>query len=86
MSKGDSSINSLHRVDLIDSEIAAYAFPQIPLGPGFDLGFLKEPTAHLLDLIDQKCHHHNGKSKAIINFPPTDMAVEIGDTGEIGLT
>jgi hypothetical protein len=59
MSKTDFSINSLHGVDLIDSEIAADALSQIPLGPGFGLGFLEEPAAHLLVLIDQKCHHHH---------------------------
>ena len=69
MSKTDRTINSLHRVDLIDSEIAADALPQIALGSGFGLGFLEEPAAHLLDLIDQKCHYHyNGKDITEILF------------------
>jgi len=69
MTKTDCSINSLHGVDLIDSEIAADELPQIPLWPGFGLCFFEEPAAHLLDLIDQKClHHHNGKDTTEILF------------------
>ena len=77
MAKADCAINNLHGVYLIDSEIAADALPQIALGSGFGLGFLEEPAAHLLDLINQKCHHHDGKDTTEIIFTQSIIMAKV---------